>query len=550
MRGACGARGSRVGSRRSAGPPLRMSACPEPKARSASRRTARSWRRLYSSTAATAATPRTSRPSWRSVMRALGGQLLPDAKRLLDVHRDHARDARLGHGDADQLLGHLHRDLVVADEQELRLRRHALHQVAEALGIAVVERRIDLVEQAEGRRVELEQREHQRDGGERLLAAGEQVDAGVALAGRLGHDLHPGVEDLLAGHQQLRLAAAEQGRKERAEMPVDAVEGLAQQLARLAVDAPDGVLQGVHRFLEVRGLGIQEALALAAGAELFERREVHRPELGDRLVDARDLPLQRRGARRALRLLGEPRFVGAGLAQLGVELLEAELRRLLLQAQLAYPLAQRRNPRVDLQPGLLQLAQRPGRGLDRVARFGERLLAGDARLDRAAERLAQRRDRVVGELLGQPGELLGGALDLAVDELHRSVDLADLGAAFALAEERVLRLALGLLRGAPLLGERRLGRRVRAARGLELGARGIDLGADALAAGLRVGERQRAALHLRADLVELGADLRAALAIALLRLHRLQLLDLAVVLRFLARADLQARLLQRRVAPC
>src|SRR5688500_7458981 len=239
MRGACGARGSRVGSRRSAGPPLRMSACPEPKARSASRRTARSWRRLYSSTAATAATPRTSRPSWRSVMRALGGQLLPDAKRLLDVHRDHARDARLGHGDADQLLGHLHRDLVVADEQELRLRRHALDEIAETRGVGIVERRVDLVEQAERRRVELEQRKHQRDGGERLLAAREEMDAGVALARGLRHHLHAGVEDLLAGHGELRLAAAEQRREQLAEMVVDLLKGLAQQLARLAIDAPD-----------------------------------------------------------------------------------------------------------------------------------------------------------------------------------------------------------------------------------------------------------------------------------------------------------------------
>ncbi len=75
-----------------------------------------------------------------------------------------------------------------------------LHQVAEAQRVGVVERRVDLVEQAERRRVELEQREHQRDRGERLLAAREQVDAGVALARRVRHDLHAGVEDLLAGH--------------------------------------------------------------------------------------------------------------------------------------------------------------------------------------------------------------------------------------------------------------------------------------------------------------------------------------------------------------
>ena len=39
------------------------------------------------------------------------------------VHRHDARHALLLHGHADQLLGHFHRDLVVADEQELRALR-------------------------------------------------------------------------------------------------------------------------------------------------------------------------------------------------------------------------------------------------------------------------------------------------------------------------------------------------------------------------------------------------------------------------------------------
>src|SRR5207247_7947298 len=102
---------------------------------------------------------------------------------------------------------------------------------------------IELVQQAEGRGVELEEREHQRDGGEGLLAAGEQMNAGVALSRRLRHDLHAGIEDLLAGHDELRFAAAEKGREERAEVAVHALEGLAQELARLAVDPADRVFQ-------------------------------------------------------------------------------------------------------------------------------------------------------------------------------------------------------------------------------------------------------------------------------------------------------------------
>src|SRR5258708_19464401 len=124
--------------------------------------------------------------------------------------------------------------------------------------------------------------ENERDRGERLLAAGEQMDAGVALAGRLRHDLDAGVEDFLARHDELRFAAAEQRREQRAEVPVDAVEGLAQQLARLPVDAPDRVFQGVHGLFEVRGLRVEEALALLPVAHLFDPPQVDPPELPHR----------------------------------------------------------------------------------------------------------------------------------------------------------------------------------------------------------------------------------------------------------------------------
>src|SRR3954454_7394732 len=120
-------------------------------------------------------------------------------------------------------------------------------------------------------------------------------------------------------------------------MAVHALEGLAQELARFAVDLADGVFQGIDRLVEVRRLGVEEALAFAAGAQLFYRSEVHRTQLADRLRDACDLPLQRRGARGALGFAAEPRFVCRGLAQLRRILLEVKARRLLLQLELAEP---------------------------------------------------------------------------------------------------------------------------------------------------------------------------------------------------------------------
>src|SRR5436305_574964 len=59
------------------------------------------------------------------------------------------------------------------------------------------------------RRNQLERREAQGQRGQRYLAGGEQVDGGVLLARRRCDDLQAGIENFLAGHHQLRLAAAE-----------------------------------------------------------------------------------------------------------------------------------------------------------------------------------------------------------------------------------------------------------------------------------------------------------------------------------------------------
>src|SRR5260221_11238347 len=222
------------------------------------------------------------------------------------------------------------------------------------------------------------------------------MDAGVALARRLRNYLDAGIEDLRAGHQELGLAAAEQRREERAEMAVDAFEGLAQQLARLAVDAPDRVLERLRRLVQVCGLRIEIGFALAAGAQLLDRRQVDGAKLADRLGDARDLALQCRGPRRALCLGLQPFLVGASLAKLRRELLVVQRRGLFLQPQLALALAQRRELGFDLQPCLLDLAQRACGRLDRIARARERFLAGDARFDTGVQRLAHRRDRIGG----------------------------------------------------------------------------------------------------------------------------------------------------------
>jgi hypothetical protein len=128
--------------------------------------------------------------------------------------------------------------------------------------------------------------------GQRLLAAGQQVDRRVLLAGRLRHHLHAGVEDLVARHHQLRVAAAEQAREHAAELLVDQVEGLHQQVARLEVDLVDRAFERGDRLVQVGVLRVEEGLALARGAELVERREVDGAERVDVAADAVDLALQ------------------------------------------------------------------------------------------------------------------------------------------------------------------------------------------------------------------------------------------------------------------
>src|SRR6185369_10684387 len=106
-------------------------------------------------------------------------------------------------------------------------------------------------------------------------------------------------------------------------------------------------------------------------------------------------------------------------------------------------------------------------------------------------------------------------------------------------------LALGPLHRHALRGERGLRLDMGRASALEAGFCARDLAGDARLIGAALVEGGVARFHLGADLLELRADLLAALAVALLRLQRLQLLDLRVVVGLPARVDLLASGLQR-----
>src|SRR5205823_13897221 len=110
---------------------------------------------------------------------------------------------------------------------------HVADESHEALVVDLVERRVDLIEDAERRRLVAEDREQQRQRGQGPLAAGEQRDRLVLLAGRLRRELDAALQYVLLVEQlHPGRAAAEERREDLAEVDVHRREGLAEQLAR------------------------------------------------------------------------------------------------------------------------------------------------------------------------------------------------------------------------------------------------------------------------------------------------------------------------------
>ena len=101
-------------------------------------------------------------------------------------------------------------------------RAHVVEQVAEAFDIGVVERRVDLVEHADRRRIGQEHGKDQAQRRQRLLAARQKRHGLRLLARRPGDDLEPGLERIVALDEgEIGGAAAEQRGEQVLEMGVD-----------------------------------------------------------------------------------------------------------------------------------------------------------------------------------------------------------------------------------------------------------------------------------------------------------------------------------------
>ena len=90
---------------------------------------------------------------------------------LLKIHANDFGDARFLHGHAIKALGRLHGVFVMRDDDELSLWAQLGQQPGEAADIGIVERCVDLVQDAHGTGTVTEDRDQQRQGGQRLLAS-------------------------------------------------------------------------------------------------------------------------------------------------------------------------------------------------------------------------------------------------------------------------------------------------------------------------------------------------------------------------------------------
>ena len=131
---------------------------------------------------------------------------------------------------------------MVGDDQESGVGppAHLVQHIAEPGHVGVVQRCVDLVEDADRRRVGEEHRKDQRQCRQRLLAPGKERQGRQLLARRLAHDLKPGIQGIVAfDEDKLGLAAAEQVLEKHGEIAVHLLEGRQKPLPAFLVQACD-----------------------------------------------------------------------------------------------------------------------------------------------------------------------------------------------------------------------------------------------------------------------------------------------------------------------
>src|SRR5262249_1585672 len=118
----------------------------------------------------------------------------------------------------------------VRDQDELRAVRHLADELVVSGDVRLVERRVDLVEHAEGGGLVLEDGKNERDRGERLLAAAHEIDVAELFARRLRDDLDAGFQKVLGVREhELGSASGEELGEKRLEARIDGIERFAEK---------------------------------------------------------------------------------------------------------------------------------------------------------------------------------------------------------------------------------------------------------------------------------------------------------------------------------
>ena len=210
---------------------------------------------------------------------------------------------------------------VVRNDDELGSRLELLQHRHIAPDIRVVERRVNLVEKAERAGLGEEDAEQQREGDERPLSAGQQVDALRALAARRRVDLDVAVERKVGVCQpQFALAAAEEREKDVAEILLYFHERREEQFARRNIDFADRLLQCTLGLGKIRALPLQEVEALLLLGVFLNRERIDQAKC----VDLR-AHIVRFGAQRIAHELREKGLSDAAIAGAQLQLQASEL---------------------------------------------------------------------------------------------------------------------------------------------------------------------------------------------------------------------------------
>ena len=247
------------------------------------------------------------------------------------------------------------------DDDELRLIQ-IMQVLGETRNVRVVERRLDLVEETERRRLQTLNRKQQRDRRQRLLATRQLHHVLQLLSGRLGDDRNRGRQHIrIRGIElQTALTAPEENLEGLIKLHLDTLEVLVELPAHALVELLDDLAERLRGLREVEVLIIQELVTLADLLILLDRVDIDRTERLQLILQLRHERTHLRGILillgiALLRFLeGEPvlvEHVARELVDLFVELLllilythrlllhiEQSLRDLILAAEEGLPL--------------------------------------------------------------------------------------------------------------------------------------------------------------------------------------------------------------------